>query len=459
VEIAAWLRSLGLEQYEPAFRDNDIDAALVSRLTGDDLKDLGVTSVGHRRKLLDAIAELNKAIDHSDSFVVDPGPASAPPFHRSNWPRQPDAERRQLTILFCDLVGSTELSRRLDPEEYRGIIATFQQTCATTIARFDGFLAKYMGDGVLAYFGYPQAHEDEASRAVRAALALVQGVTRLELPDGLDPQHARVGIATGLVVVGDLIGAGSAQEQSVAGETPNLAARLQTLAPPDGVVIAASTRRLLGSEFDLAELGAQNLKGFPSPVSAWRVVGTRPAGSRFEALREGATPLIGRTEELGSLMRRWEHTVEGEGQVVLLSGIVAHGLTSSGRFLTATTSHVLVLTRLNQPGSTDLPRGLHSHAEPPAVFFQSADVVLGRGEPCGHSFRRKILQLGRPFHMMANVSPDQASDDRPIKDHVITAGGELAEAVGHRSSSPFADRQPALSYVAEQRYSETGQLR
>ena len=156
-------------------------------------------------------------------------------------------------------------------------------------------------------------------------------------------------------------------------------------------------------------------------------------------------------------MRRWEHTVEGEGQVVLLSGVVANGLTSSGRFLTATTSHVLVLTRLNQPGSTDLPRGLHSHAEPPAVFFQSADVVLGRGEPCGHSFRRKILQLGRPFHMMANVSPDQASDDRPIKDHVITAGGELAEAVGHRSS--FADRQPALSYVAEQRYSETGQLR
>jgi class 3 adenylate cyclase len=227
--------------------------------------------------------------NRSDGFPFDPGPAPAPP-HPSNLPQPPDAERRHLTILFCDLVGSTELSRHLDPEEYRGIIAAFQQACASTIARFDGFLAKYMGDGVLAYFGYPQAHEDEASRAVRAGLALVEEVTRLALPAGLNPLHARVGIATGLVIVGDLIGAGSAQEQSVAGETPNLAARLQTLAPPDGVVIAPSTRRLLGREFNLADLGPQELKGFAAPISAWRVLGTRAVESRFELAAESPLP-------------------------------------------------------------------------------------------------------------------------------------------------------------------------
>jgi class 3 adenylate cyclase/tetratricopeptide (TPR) repeat protein len=319
VEIAAWLRSLGLEQYEPAFRDNHIDAELVLHLTGDDLKDLGVVSVGHRRKLLDAIAELNNAANRLDGFPGGAGPASAPP-HPSEQARPPDAERRQLTVLFCDLVGSTALSAFLDPEDYRSIIAAFQKACATTIARFDGFLAKYMGDGVLAYFGYPRAHEEEASRAVRAGLALVEDVTRVALPDGLDPLHARVGIATGLVVVGDLIGTGSAQEQSVAGETPNLAARLQTLAPPNGVLIAPSTRRLLGSEFQFADLGLQDLKGFAAPVRAWRVLGTRAVESRFEARGSGGTPLVGRTEELGILTRCWEQVSDGGGQAALLSG-------------------------------------------------------------------------------------------------------------------------------------------
>ena len=336
MEVAAWLRSLGLEQYEAAFRDNDIDVELVPRLTSEDLKDLGIVSVGHRRKLLDAIAELNNVADRSDGFPVDPGPAPAPP-NPSNLPQRPDAERRQLTILFCDLVGSTELSRHLDPEEYRGILAAFQQACAGTIARFDGFLAKYMGDGVLAYFGYPQAHEDEASRAVRAGLALVEGVTRIALPAGLNPLHARVGIATGLVIVGDLIGAGSAQEQSVAGETPNLAARLQTLAPPDGVVIAPSTRRLLGSEFNIADLGSQELKGFAAPISAWRVLGIRAVESRFEARGMGATPLIGRAEELGILARCWEQASDREGQAVLLSGEAGIG---KSRLVRALLDHV-----------------------------------------------------------------------------------------------------------------------
>ncbi|QRM35623.1 AAA family ATPase [Microvirga sp. VF16] len=318
MDIAAWLRSLGLGQYEPAFRDNDIDAELVAQLTAEDLKDLGIVSVGHRRKLLDAIAALNDAAGRSDSLPIAPARSAAPV--RSDRPQHSEAERRQLTIMFCDLVGSTALSNRLDPEEYRGIIAAFQQACADIIGRFDGFLAKYMGDGVLAYFGYPQAHEDETSRAVLAGLALVEHITRLALPAGLDPLHARVGVATGLVVVGDLIGVGSAQEQSVAGETPNLAARLQGLAPPDGVLIAASTRRLLGSEFQLVDMGPQDLKGFAAPVPAWLVVGTRVVESRFEAHGRGATPLIGRSEELGILMRCWEQASDGEGQAVLLSG-------------------------------------------------------------------------------------------------------------------------------------------
>ena len=288
MDIAAWLRSLGLEQYEPAFRDNDIDAELVPRLTVEDLKDLGIVSVGHRRKLLDAIAALNNAAGRSDSLPVDPGQHQRRRFS----PIDHSSRRRNVASSpSCSAIWSARraCSNRLDPEEYRGIIAAFQQACADIIGRFDGFLAKYMGDGVLAYFGYPQTHEDEASRAVHAGLALVEDVTRLALPAGLDPLHARVGIATGLVVVGDLIGAGSAQEQSVAGETPNLAARLQALAPPDGVVIAANNPAAPRKRVPARGSRTSDLKGFAAPVPAWRVLGTRVVESRFEALARGAS--------------------------------------------------------------------------------------------------------------------------------------------------------------------------
>ena len=303
MDIAAWLQGLGLERYEAAFRDNEIDWEALSKLTQEDLKDLGVVLGGHRRKLLDAIAALD-----SD---VDVAPSQAP--------AAPSAERRQLTVMFCDLVGSTELSSRFDPEDYREIIAAYHSAVTRTVTGFDGFVAKYMGDGVLVYFGYPQAHEDDAERAVRAGLGVIDAVARLDVKP-VEPQ-ARVGIATGLVIVGDLIGEGSAQEQSVVGETPNLAARLQALAEPDAVVIAAGTHRLLGDLFEYRDLGAVEVKGIAAPIPAWQVLRPSAVASRFEALRGSAlTPLIGREEEIDLLLRRWARAKTGDGQVVLISG-------------------------------------------------------------------------------------------------------------------------------------------
>src|SRR5215469_7539214 len=242
MDIAAWLDGLGLSQYEQAFRDNDIDGEVLRGLTADDLRELGVASIGHRRRLLDAIARL-----------VDGQPPPEASLAPSAAVVSSEAERRQLTVMFCDLVGSTGLSARLDPEDLREVIAAYHRAVAEVVRGFDGFIAKYMGDGVLAYFGYPRAHEDDAERAIRAGLGVVDAVGRLDSKSVA--LQARIGIATGLVVVGDLIGEGSAQEQSVVGETPNLAARLQSLAEPNTVVIAASTRRLVGDLFEYRDLG------------------------------------------------------------------------------------------------------------------------------------------------------------------------------------------------------------
>ena len=294
MDVGAWLRGLGLGQYEQAFRDNDIDAGLLPTLTADDLRELGVASLGHRKRLLAAIAALAPPNEPQPS-PPDPSPVSTG--------RQ--AERRQLTVMFVDLVGSTALSARLDPEDLRELIGAYHRRVAAAIERLGGFVAKYMGDGVLAYFGYPRAHEDDAERAVRAGLELVTAVRDLEAPAGT-ALRVRVGIATGLVVVGDLLGSGAAQEQAVVGETPNLAARLQALAEPDSVVIAAGTRRLVGDLFECADLGAVEAKGFAGPVRAYRVLGVGAAASRFEAFHAAAlAPLVGREEELGLLLRRW----------------------------------------------------------------------------------------------------------------------------------------------------------
>src|SRR6516164_4554296 len=292
MDIGGWLRGLGLERYEQAFRDNEIDLRVLPELTADDLKELGVAAIGHRRLLLKAIADLAAGAGHAaaEDVPVVP-PASAPT----------EAERRQLTVMFCDLVGSTPLSTRFDPEDLREIVGAYHRCVTDTVTRFGGFVAKYMGDGVLIYFGYPEAHEDDAERAARAGLAVIDAVGRLATPE---PLNVRIGAATGLVVVGDLIGAGAAQERGVVGETPNLAARLQALARPGTLVIADSTRRQIGTLFEIEDLGLQPLAGFAGPQRAWRVVGESGVVSRFEALRSGTTPLIGRDEELDLLMRQ-----------------------------------------------------------------------------------------------------------------------------------------------------------
>ena len=317
MDVVVWLRSLGLEEYEAAFRDNKINERVLPNLTQEDLKEIGVGPVGHRRILLEAIAALRADASgktpSADVATTSSAPSASP---------EDRAERRQVTVMFSDLVGSTALSARMDPEDLREVISAYQKCVAETVQRFGGFVAKYMGDGVLIYFGYPQAHEDDAERAVRAGLELVAAVGGLKTHAAL---QTRVGIATGLVVVGDLIGSGASQEQAIVGETPNLAARLQGVAEPNSVVIAESTRKLLGNLFELEDLGAQDLKGIAGPVRAWAALRPASVEGRFEAMHaSGLTELVGREEELDLLLRRWSKAKTGEGQVVLLSGEAGH---------------------------------------------------------------------------------------------------------------------------------------
>jgi class 3 adenylate cyclase len=297
--IGEWLARIGLSRLEGTFRDNGIDLDVVASLSDEDLRELGL-SIGDRKRVLAALCA--PAAPAAEA-------ASAPPAQ---------AERRQLTVLFCDLAGSTALSARLDPEDMRDVIRAYQKTCTAAIERHDGFVAKFMGDGLLAYFGYPRAHEDEAERAVHSALDIVATVGGLQTP-AREALQVRIGIATGLVVVGDLIGRGAAEEQSVVGETPNLAARLQGHAEPNAIVIAEATRRQVGSLFELTDLGPQTLKGFAAPQPAWRVLGMSDVASRFKALRSGTASLVGRDEEIELLLRRWASAKSGEGRVVLIS--------------------------------------------------------------------------------------------------------------------------------------------
>jgi predicted ATPase/class 3 adenylate cyclase len=302
-QIADWLEKLGLGQYTHRFAENEIDVTVLRHLTDQDLREIGVP-LGHRRKILAAIRE-------------DMGsPTSLG--SRLESTSQDTAERRQITVMFSDLVGSTALSARMDPEDLREVISAYQKCVAEAVRRFGGFVAKFLGDGVLVYFGYPEAHEDDAERAVRAGIELIAAVKALKTPASL---QSRVGIATGLVVVGDLIGSGSAQEQAIVGETPNLAARLQGIAEPNTVVIAESTRRLLGDLFELEDVEVKDLKGIAGPVRAWMALRPGAVESRFEALHaSGLTALVGREEETELLLRRWSRAKSSEGQVVLLSG-------------------------------------------------------------------------------------------------------------------------------------------
>jgi class 3 adenylate cyclase len=309
-EMREWLEAIGLPQYAEAFEANDIEVDLLRQLDDQVLKDIGVSSAGHRLRIRNAITKLSPLVplaknDRASAAATEPKP-------------QDTAERRQVTVMFSDLVGSTALSARMDPEDLREVISAYQKCVAETVQRFGGFVAKYMGDGVMVYFGYPQAHEDDAERAVRAALELVAAVSALKTHA---PLQTRVGIATGLVVVGDLIGSGASQEQAIVGETPNLAARLQGIAEPNSVVIAEGTRKLVGNLFELEDLGAPDLKGISGSVRAWAALRPSSVESRFEALHMGGfVALVGREEELEILLRRWSRAKDGQGQVVLLSG-------------------------------------------------------------------------------------------------------------------------------------------
>jgi class 3 adenylate cyclase/predicted ATPase len=325
--VTKWLASLGLSEYADRFAAHRIDFSILQDLTDKDLKEeLGIEPLGDRRRLLRAIAEL------ASSATPKPGPEPKP---------RDEAERRQVTVMFADLVGSTALSTGMDPEDLREVITAYQKCVTETVLHFGGFVARYVGDGVLVYFGYPHAHEDDAERAVRAGLELITVVAGLKTRA---PQQVRIGIATGVVVVGHLIPSGESEERGMVGETPNLAARLQSIAEPNMVVVAESTRRLLGSFFQLDDLGMRSLKGIAGPVRAWAVLQASSVASRFEALHAaGLTALVGREDEFESLRRCFFRATDGEGQVILLSGEAGIGksrLTSAFVGLLAEEPHI-----------------------------------------------------------------------------------------------------------------------
>jgi predicted ATPase/class 3 adenylate cyclase len=422
MDISAWLRGLGLERYEQAFRENAIDEAILPKLTAEDLRDLGVTAVGHRRILLDAIAAL-RAETFRDTTEHSVGS------DRSG-AKAPEAERRQLTVMFADLVGSTALSARLDPEELRDIIGAYHRGCAEVITRSGGFVAKYLGDGVLAYFGYPQAHEEDAERAVRAGLALTEAVAKLDAGQAAS-LRVRVGIATGLVVVGDLLGEGAAQEQAVVGETPNLAARLQGLAEPNTVVIADNTRRLLGGLFDYSDLGTLPVAGIDYPVHVWRVLGPSLVGSRFEALRAAGTPLIGREEEIALLTRRWERAKVGDGSVVLIVGEPGIGKSRIAQTL---------VEQLGNEPHTRLRYFCSPHHQHSALYPSITQLEQAAG------FRREDTAETRLDKLVAVLA---------------LANKELSEAVpllADLLSIPTGDRYPPLNFAPQKRKQKTLQV-
>ncbi len=311
MDIAAWLRGLGLEEYEPAFRDNRIDVDVLPELTEADLASLGIP-LGPRKKILKAARVLRRGAPSPTGRKRAKVEASSAPGR--------DAERRNLTVLICDMVNSTVLANQLDPEQLREVMHPYLDVCSDVVDRFGGFVAKYTGDGLIAYFGYPAAQEDAAEHAVRASFLMIEAIRKLAPRPAVNLQ-ARIGIATGLTVVGDLIGKGAARDEAVVGAAPALAARLQALAHPDVILISNATRRLVRGIFSLEDLGRHELKGFPQPQRVWRALGTLKAESRFAAARrDGQTGLIGRDAELALLLDRWGLARSGAGQLIMLSG-------------------------------------------------------------------------------------------------------------------------------------------
>jgi class 3 adenylate cyclase len=409
--ITEWLASLGLSEYAQRFAENDVDVTVLRHLTDQDLKEIGV-SLGHRRKILASIAELTGATPTTSQPEAEPKPGD-------------DAERRQLTVMFADLVGSTALSTKLDPEDLRSVIGAYHKCVAQTVGRFGGFVARYMGDGVLIYFGYPQAHEDDAEWAVRCGLALIEAVGKL---GSVEPLQVRIGVGTGLVVVGDLVGSGESQERGVVGETPNLAARLQAGATPGTIAIDLTTRRLLGGLFEYRDLGGVEAKGFANRVQAYEVVRPSMVESRFEALRTTSTPLVGRDEEIDLLLRRWDQAKRGDGCVVLLAGEPGIGKSRIAE---------TVLERLSNEPHTRLRYFCSSHHQDSALYPSISQLERAAG------FRR-----------------DDSDEQRLHKLEAVLAQGsnDLSEAVpllAELLSIPTGDRYPSLDLTPQKRKEKT----
>ena len=398
LDIGDWLEKLGLSEHTQCFSEHMIDVSVLRYLTDQDLENIGIP-LGHRRKILAAISS-------------EPDP-------------QDSAERRQVTVMFFDLVGSAALSARMDPEDLREIISAYQKCVVETVQRFDGFVARYMGDSVLVYFGYPRAHEDDAERAVRAGLELISAATALE---SRAPLQTRVGIATGLVVVGELIGSGDAEERSIVGQTPNLAARMQGIAEPNTVVMCESTRKLLGNLFELKDLGPKDLKGIAGPTRAWAALRASSVASRFEALHAaGLTALVGRSEESEMLLRRWSRAKSGAGQVVLLSGEAGIGksrLTAALEESLANESHI----------------GLHFFCSP-----QHTDSA----------FYPIIGQMERAAGLLPDDTPSAKLDKLDAMLARTSTSVENATLFSEMLSLPNDGRYPALELTAEQRRQRT----
>jgi class 3 adenylate cyclase/tetratricopeptide (TPR) repeat protein len=390
---------------------------LLPTLTDADLRELGVVSLGHRKRLLTAFNALAVPAELQPSSPLLPATG-------------PEAGRRQLTVMFVDLVSSTELARRLDPEDLRDVIGSYHRCCAEHITRYDGYIAKYMGDGVLAYFGWPCAHEHEVESAIRAGLAVVEAVADLRATD-IMPLTGRVGIATGPVVVGDLIGTEDARERAVVGAAPNLAARLQSLANPGSVVIAEGTRALLGDLFTLLDLGAVQIKGFDEPVHAWQVAGEGVAEGRFEAMHvAGLTPLMGRDHESALLLDRWERAKEGEGQVVLLAGEPGIG---KSRLIRALREHL-----------ADEPYTVLSHFCSPHHANTALHPVIGL--------------LKRAAGLQREDPPEQQLDKlEAMLAHAVEDVREAVPVLADLLAIPAADRYPLLELSPQQKKEKTFQ--
>ena len=420
MDVGLWLRSLGLAQYEAAFRDNAIDGEVLPKLTVEDLKDLGVAVVGHRRKIMSAIEALNApSAAAAEAQRAPPAPTDA----------RPDAaERRQLTVMFSDLVGSTALSAGLDPEDMRQVIRAYQDACSGVVARYDGFVAKFMGDGVLAYFGFPRAHEDDAARAVHAGLEIVEVVASLQTR-AMGKLAVRVGIGTGLVVVGDLVGHGSAQEQAVVGDTPNLAARLQGLAELGGVVVSAATRRLIGDQFRMKELGRRPIKGLAEPVEAFAALGVSASESRFDAAHPTRLAgFVGREAESADLLARLRRAWGGHGQIVLISGEAGIGKSRLSAWLAeqvADASH----TRLRYQCS---PYHRDSALYPFVQQFERAAGIAPQEAP-----EVKLDKLEK----VVGLATDRV--------------GEVAPLIASMLSIPLGTRYPALNLSPAQQRRQT----